>query len=136
MWIKLSDEKPLYGDYSVLVAHANGSVETYHVDDLRWGGEVCGYTHWMPLPSPPNSEQEESPSTDTQQAKCKGGYMTQLKDEYEKESGLSSGSLMCHVYASTDEFVNWLEAKVKKLTAATVAQQPQPNMPTSGVAIW
>ena len=49
--------------------------------------------------------------------------MSQLKDEYEKESGLSSGSLMCHVYASTDEFVNWLEAKVKKLTAATVAQQ-------------
>ena len=65
MWIKLSDRKPLYGDYSVLVAHPNGSVEMCHVDDLRWG--CSGYTHWMDLPSPPNSEQAESPATDTQQ---------------------------------------------------------------------
>ena len=69
MWIKLSDRKPLYGDYSVLVAHPNGSVEMCHVDDLRWG--CSGYTHWMDLPSPPNSEQAESPATDTQQPHVK-----------------------------------------------------------------
>jgi len=61
MWIKLEDRKPLYGDYSVLVAHTNDSVEMCHVDDLRWG--CSEYTHWMDLPSPPNSEQGESPAT-------------------------------------------------------------------------
>ena len=44
--------------------------------------------------------------------------MSQLKEQYEKECGVSSGGLMCHVYASTDEYVNWLEAKVEKLTAS------------------
>jgi hypothetical protein len=69
MWIKLSEEKPTYGDYTVLVAHKNGSVETCHVDDLRWGGEVCGYTHWMQLPAPPTAEDSGAGANNTQQAK-------------------------------------------------------------------
>jgi len=59
MWEKLSEKKPLYGDYSVLVANKNGSVEMCHVDDLRWGGENCGYTHWMELPAPPTADNVE-----------------------------------------------------------------------------
>jgi hypothetical protein len=47
--------------------------------------------------------------------------MSQLTEQYEKECGASSVSLMCHVYAFTNEYVNWLEAKVEKLTAQNTA---------------
>lgn len=42
--------------------------------------------------------------------------MSQLSDQYEKETGISCRSLMCHVYAPTREYVNWLEAKVEKFS--------------------
>jgi len=80
--------------------------------------------------------------------------MSQLKEQYEKECGVSSGSLMCHVYASTDEYVNeqvlqlvdslfrefassyLSEARqraVEKLTAHNKPSAPCPNCNGRGV---
>ena len=47
--------------------------------------------------------------------------MSQLKEQYEKETGERYGGLMCHVFAPTEGYVNWLEAKVEKLTTTNKA---------------
>jgi len=53
-WNKISNTNmPKRGDYSVLVYHVNGSVETCHVDDLYWAFRLNMYSHWMDLPAPP-----------------------------------------------------------------------------------
>jgi len=58
-WISVEDRLPEKGDYSVLIAYDNGSVEDgkaccviqmAHVED-KW---PCA-THWMPLPKPPKT---------------------------------------------------------------------------------
>jgi hypothetical protein len=60
-WIPVSERLPEDGDWvlwfnkswscPVLVARRDG-------DSLDWGGDFChtlhGFTHWMPLPEPPN----------------------------------------------------------------------------------
>ena len=43
--------------------------------------------------------------------------MSQLSDQYEKETGASCCMLMCNVYVPTSKYANWLEDKVEKLTA-------------------
>jgi hypothetical protein len=54
-WNKISETgMPKRGDYSVLVYHKNGSIETCHVDDLYWSVGLNVYTHWMKLPEAPN----------------------------------------------------------------------------------
>ena len=37
-----------------------------------------------------------------------------LIEEYKKETGKEYGNLMCHVYASTDEFVEWLAKRIEE----------------------
>ena len=38
--------------------------------------------------------------------------MSQLSDMYEKETGKQCCGLMCHIFAPTSEYDNWLEIKV------------------------
>ena len=60
-WTNAADELPTDGDYSVLVAFNNGSVEDmrmWHVQDWSRGliDKSVRVTHWMPMPTPPQGE--------------------------------------------------------------------------------
>ena len=64
-WISVEDEKPKDGDYSILIAYDNGSVEMgqaiwviemVHVQD-EYDRKWPTATHWMPMPDPPKDNQ-------------------------------------------------------------------------------
>ena len=40
--------------------------------------------------------------------------LKKLIEEYKKETGKDHDSLMCHVFASTDEFTQWLADRIEK----------------------
>lgn len=46
-----------------------------------------------------------------------------LIEEYKKETGKDYDSLMCHVYASTDEFVEWLVKKIEDTNTVKMEDQ-------------
>lgn len=64
-WIKISDKKPNFSDW---VIFTNGfEVTTGYYDTfayLRSEDDMGKMTHWMPFPSPPESEQDQKSQND------------------------------------------------------------------------
>lgn len=68
-WISVKDRLPEVGDYSVLCAFSNGSIEPIrmeHVEDWAQGlrDDYLTITHWMPLPDPPKEEEVRKRNTE------------------------------------------------------------------------
>ena len=52
----------------------------------------------------------------------------ELREEYKKATGKSPSILMCHVMGATEEYVKWLENKIKAQRVILKAfQQKQPD---------
>jgi hypothetical protein len=61
---------------------------------------------------------------------CKGGPMKSLMEQYTEETHRGAYSLMCHVHAATDGYVEWLEARLMAAESANTASN-KPTTPCS-----